>query len=211
MADVTATELRAPLPRPGRPSTRPSRAPTLVRAAHGRPLLLAEVDTGLAPLPESVRRHATWAWLFLLVSVLPWSFAQTGRITFIGKRPEQVLVACSVAVAGWFALKVNRRFQIAHAWPVLLYSLLALVALVPPLGGRAGVGSLFRASRFAATLVLILLLMPVFAHDRYIPLRAHLAVMKIVVVSTLVSLAGGASGEPLPRAVGREVGRGWPN
>ena len=191
MSVGTAPVVRAPLRPPGRPAVRPKRPPTLLRPSRDRQLLLADVDTGLEPLTDATRRHATWAWLFLLISVLPWSFAQPGRITFIGKRPEQLLVAVAVGIAGWFALKVNRRFQVAHAWPVMLYSLLAVVALIPPLGGRAGVGSLFRASRFMATLVLIILLLPVFAHDRYIPLRAHMLVMKGIVASTVLSLGVG--------------------
>lgn len=181
-------------PRPGDAEPAPRRRPgfpTMVRPKPGRPLLLADVDTGLTPLSDSVRRHATWSWIFLLCSVLPWSFVQQGRITFIGKRPEQVLVALFLVAAAWFAFRVNPRIRVTHAWPVVLYGMLALVALLPPLGGRAGIGSLFRAGRFVLTLVLLVQLLSVFAHDRYIPLRGHLAIMKIVVASTLVSLAVG--------------------
>lgn len=185
-------ELR-PAPADAGPPPAPRRRgfPTMVRPKPGRPLLLAEVDTGLAPLPDRVRRHATWSWIFLLCSILPWSFVQEGRITFIGKRPEQVLVALLLVAAAWFAFRVNPRIRVTHAWPVLVYALLAVVAFLPPLGGRAGIGSLFRAGRFLLTLVLLIQLLSVFAHDRYIPLRGHLAVMKIVVASSLVSLAAG--------------------
>ncbi len=165
--------------------------PTLVRPKNGRPLLLAEPDGGLEPLPDKIRRYATWSWISLLVSILPWSFTQTGRITFISKRPEQVLVVCSLGVAFYFGYKANSRFKLAHAWPVVLYSAMAVIALFPPLGGRAGLGSLFRAIRFLLTLVLLLQLVPIFARDRYIPLRGHFLVMKITVVSSLVSLAVG--------------------
>lgn len=165
--------------------------PAMVRAKPDRPLLLAEVDTGLTPLPDATRRHATWSWIFLLCSVLPWSFVQEGRITFIGKRPEQVLVVIFLMLAAWFAFRVNPRIRVTHAWPVVLYSLLAVVAFLPPLGGRAGIGSLFRAGRFFLTLILLIQLLSVFAHDRYIPLRGHIAVMKVVVASSLVSLVAG--------------------
>ncbi len=173
------------------PVPRSKALPTMVRPKPGRPLLLADVDTGLAPLTDAVRRHATWSWLFLLCSVLPWSFVQQGRITFIGKRPEQVLVAIFLVLAAWFAFRVNPRIRVTNAWPVLLYALLAVVALLPPLGGRSGLGSLFRAGRFLLTLVVLIQLISVFAHDRYIPLRGHLAIMKIVVASSLISLALG--------------------
>lgn len=177
---------------PGRPPARLSKAfPTLVRPKPGRPLLLGTPDGGLEPLPDKIRRYATLSWLALLVSILPWSFTQTGRITFIAKRPEQVLVATSLGVAFYFAYKANSRFKLAHAWPVVLYSMLAIIALFPPLGGRAGIGSLFRAVRFLLTLVLLLQLVPVLARDRYIPVRGAFVVMKVTVVSTLVTLAIG--------------------
>ena len=188
---LTIADVDLPVPGAGRSPRGPSRLPTLVRAKPGRPLLLQDVDTGLTPATMAVRRHATWAWIYLLCSVVPWSFEQPGRITLIGKRPEQALVGVFLGLSVWQAQKVNGRFKLAHAWPVALYSIMAIIGLVTPLGGRAGLGSMFRAVRFLLTLLLLLQLLPVFAHDRYIPLRGHLAMMKVITVSTLLTMAVG--------------------
>ena len=188
---ATVVDVGRPAPRTGRVAPRNRRLPALVRARPDRPLLLERVDTGRPPAPPAMRRHATWAWIFMLCSVVPWSFEQPGRITLIGKRPEQALVVVFLGLAVYQAQKVNLRFRVAHAWPVALYSLMAVIGLLPPLGGRAGLGSMFRAVRFVLTLLLLLQLVPVFARDRYIPLRGHLAMMKLITVSTLVAMALG--------------------
>ena len=172
---------RAPIAAP--PAVPLKGFPTLVRPKTGRPLLLAE----LRQRPRAPARRDPPV-RHLVVDLRCCARSCRGRSPrpaaspSSASGPSRCSWCRSLGVAFYFGYKANSKFKLAHAWPVLLYSAMAVVALFPPLGGRAGLGSLFRAVRFLLTLVLLLQLVPIFAHDRYIPLRGHFAIMKIVVV-----------------------------
>ena len=130
-------------------------------------------------------------WALLFLSSLPWG--NPTREIFIPKRFEQLGTALCLGMAVLLALALNRALRIRGAGFVWLYAGLVVVALLPVLGGWAGLGSLFRAGRFGVALVVMLLLSRYWMRDRDVLLESHLAVMKFLLVTVGLAL-GRASG-----------------
>ena len=83
------------------------------------------------------RRTAALVWILVFGSCLAW----TGRPDFViilPPRVEQLGTAIAVVLAFWLALKLNPRLKLRGSWPVWLYALLPIVALMPALSGSAG-------------------------------------------------------------------------
>jgi len=125
-------------------------------------------------------------WALLFISSLPWSGG--GRFVFVPKRVEQLFIAMCLALAVALALFLNRRLQIRPTASLLAYFLLPVVAVIPIIGGRTGLGSAFRTGRFILALLCVLLTSPVWRADPWLLLRTHLKVMLWSLGSVLVTL-----------------------
>ncbi len=121
------------------------------------------------------RRTAALVWILVFGSCLAW----TGRPDFViilPPRVEQLGTAIAVVVAFWLALKLNPRLKLRGSWPVWLYALLPVVALMPALSGSAGgLGTVARASRFLFALLALALISPVWRSDPWVIVNAHAA------------------------------------
>ena len=159
------------------------------RAAGGGLQNRSPVRAADQPLTAFEHRRVKLIWALLFLSSLPWG--NPTREIFIPKRFEQVGTALCLGMAVVLALALNRSLRIRGAGFVWLYAGLVVVALLPVLGGWAGLGSLFRAGRFGVALVVMLLLSRYWMRDRDVLLESHLAVMKFLLVTVGLALAVG--------------------
>lgn len=150
--------------------------------------LPVEAPLDMARSPYA-RRRTTLVWGLLFISSLPWSGG--GRIVFIPKRVEQLFIALCLAAAVAISLLLNRRLRVRPTSSLLAYFLLPVVALIPVIGGRTGLGSLFRTSRFALALLCVLLTSPVWRTDPRLLLRTHLKVILLSLGSVVLTLLAG--------------------
>jgi hypothetical protein len=137
------------------------------------------------------RRTAAAVWILVFGSCLAW----TGRpyyVIVLPPRIEQLGTAIAVVVAFWLALKLNPRFKLKGSWPVWLYALLPVVALMPALSGSAGgLGTIARASRFLFALIALALVAPVWRSDPWVITNAHTRALRLCIGAALISLAIG--------------------
>jgi hypothetical protein len=137
------------------------------------------------------RRTAALVWILVFGSCLAW----TGRPDFVivlPPRVEQLGTAIAVVLAFWLALKLNPRLRLRGSWPVWLYALLPIVALMPALSGSAGgLGTVARASRFLFALVALALISPVWRSDPWVIVNAHTRALRLCIGAALISLAIG--------------------
>lgn len=163
-----------------------------------RPLAPLPAQPGFdVPLTAFERSRVKLIWVLLVMSSLPWGLPT--RVIAIPKRFEQLGTAIALGLAALLALAINRRLRVRDGGFIGLYLLLAAVALVPVLGGWAGLGSLFRTGRFVLALLLVLLLSPYWQRDRDVLLEAHLDVYKVLLIVTGLGLVTGMGFNPLGR------------
>jgi hypothetical protein len=137
------------------------------------------------------RRTAALVWILVFGSCLAW----TGRpyyVIVLPPRVEQMGTAIAVVVAFWLALKLNPRLRLRGSWPVWLYALVPVVALMPALSGSAGgLGTVARAGRFLFALLALALIAPVWRSDPWVIVNAHTRALRLCVGAALISLAIG--------------------
>jgi hypothetical protein len=134
------------------------------------------------------RRTATMVWILVFGSCLAWS----GFTIVIPARFEQLGTATAVVIAFWLALRLNPRLQLRGSWPVWLYAMLPVIALMPALSGSAGgLGTIARASRFIFALAALALISPVWRRDPWVMVNAHARALRLCVGAALISLAIG--------------------
>jgi hypothetical protein len=137
------------------------------------------------------RRTAALVWILVFGSCLAW----TGRpyyVIVLPPRVEQLGTAIAVVLAFWLALKLNPRLKLRGSWPVWLYALLPVVALMPALSGSAGgLGTIARACRFLFALMALALIAPVWRSDPWVIVNAHTRALRLCVGAALISLAVG--------------------
>ncbi len=134
-------------------------------------------------------RRVKLIWALLFLSSLPWGNAT--REFFIPKRFEQMGTALALGMAVLLALALNRRLRVRGGGFVGMYLLVVTLAVLPVLGGWAGLGSLFRAGRFGLALLVVLLLSPFWQRDRDVLLESHIGVLKFLLVMVALSLGAG--------------------
>jgi hypothetical protein len=106
-------------------------------------------------------------------------------------RAEQLGTALALGGAGYLAYRFNPRFRLAGSWPVALYALVPAVALCAPLAGVGGAGTLFRAGRFFAALLVLALIAPAWRRDPWLLASAHAFALRVMVGSALFWFAVG--------------------
>jgi len=137
------------------------------------------------------RRTAALVWILVFGSCLAWT-GEPDFVIILPPRVEQLGTAIAVILAFWLALKLNPRLKLRGSWPVWLYALLPILALMPVLSGSAGgLGTVARASRFLFALLALALLSPVWRSDPWVIVNAHARALRLCVGAALISLCVG--------------------
>lgn len=160
-----------------------------------------------APVPDrAVRARLTLIWALLIFNGMAWIAVPT--VVAIPQRVGQLMTFAALVLAFLLALDLNGRLLVRPNAVLVLYTLVALAALVASARGMAGAGALFRSARFGLFIGTVWLTTPWWGRADLLLVRAHL---------TAVGLAAALAVPPILIApslafstYGRLTGALWP-
>lgn len=131
-------------------------------------------------------RAVTWAWGALVLNTL--AFADSELIVPIPRVVGQAVAQGSLVVAFLLALYANRRAALRANVFMSIMTGLAVSAVIVSLSSTFLVGSLYRASRLLAFVLVLWLLTPWWGSRSMVLLRSHLQAMTVVLASVALGL-----------------------
>lgn len=176
-----------------------------------RPPAMPSGDVSVAEPPPALsdrwlERRVTLIWGLLFLNGMAWLNVRTPIP--IPQRWGQTLTMGSLAVALLLALMLNPRLVIRPQVVLVLFTLLASVALMATVKGATGWGQPLRSARLFAFLAVLWLLTPLWGRRDMLLARCHLRVL-VAVLGTVVLGAAFAPSYAFG-TYGRLTGVVWP-
>ena len=162
--------------------------------------------TAAGPSDRWLERRVTLIWGLLFFNGMTWLPLQT--LVHIPKPWGQALTMGSLAVALVLALMLNPRMVVRPQVVLVLYTVLACVALMSTVKEATGPGPFLRSARLFAFLAVLWLLTPLWGRRDMLLARCHLRVL-LVVLGTVV-LGAVVAPQLAFGSYGRLTGVLWP-